>query len=112
MVLIDYFFFLMIRRPARSTRFPATPLFRSRVVELDPEPALVEARDRRAELGPPPVRRVLVGAGVGGRARARLHHGGRGRERKSTRFKSRPATIPYAGFFLTKKKYIMHLSKI
>src|SRR3712207_7125763 len=49
-----YFFFLMIRRPPRSTLFPYTTLFRSR---LPPEvPAFVEAGGHRG-LGAGPVRR-------------------------------------------------------
>src|SRR2546427_6528549 len=32
----SFFFFLMIRRPPRSTLFPYTTLFRSRVVAVDP----------------------------------------------------------------------------
>src|SRR5256885_13030751 len=32
-----FFFFLMIRRPPRSTRFPYTTLFRSRHLARDPE---------------------------------------------------------------------------
>src|SRR5438132_10735941 len=31
----DYFFFLMIRRPPRSTLFPYTTLFRSRPIAID-----------------------------------------------------------------------------
>src|SRR5438046_7099043 len=34
MRLISFIFFLMIRRPPRSTLFPYTTLFRSQVVEL------------------------------------------------------------------------------
>src|SRR2546430_16775568 len=33
-----FFFFLMIRRPPRSTLFPYTTLFRSRAEPLDPHP--------------------------------------------------------------------------
>src|SRR5574341_2364107 len=33
-VLIHFFFFLMIRRPPRSTLFPYTTLFRSRLAQL------------------------------------------------------------------------------
>src|SRR6266542_5630700 len=39
-----YFFFLMIRRPPRSTLFPYTTLFRSR-----PDPGVVSDLDRRNE---------------------------------------------------------------
>src|SRR3546814_18940577 len=44
-VLLDEFFFLMIRRPPRSTRtdtlFPYTTLFRSRQVEAGMQPHLI-----------------------------------------------------------------------
>src|SRR3712207_7706870 len=32
-IMVDVFFFLMIRRPPRSTLFPYTTLFRSRIAE-------------------------------------------------------------------------------
>src|SRR2546430_5353082 len=75
-------FFLMIRRPPRSTLFPYTTLFRSR------------------------------GGGEGGgagRRRDRLHHaepGGRRSQpdRKSTRLNSSHSQISYAVFCLKKKK--------
>src|SRR5438309_9072384 len=34
----SYFFFLMMRRPPRSTLFPYTTLFRSRLLSFDREP--------------------------------------------------------------------------
>src|SRR5256886_12206717 len=52
-----FFFFLMIRRPPRSTLFPYTTLFRSgeigaavrvRSIGPDPETGKVEARDRKS----------------------------------------------------------------
>src|SRR3712207_8344632 len=54
-----FFFFLMIRRPPRSTLFPYTTLFRSARRDL-----LVPRR------APRPVRSVLAGAGRRHRARA------------------------------------------
>src|SRR5215204_7027441 len=69
------FFFLMIRRPPRSTLFPYTTLFRSR-----------PSRSWR-------------GCGAG-RRRSR---GGR-RDRKSTRLNSSHTVISYAVFCLKKKK--------
>src|SRR2546426_9027098 len=36
---LSCFFFLMIRRPPRSTLFPYTTLFRSRLVDAEPLPA-------------------------------------------------------------------------
>src|SRR3712207_6908027 len=43
-VLIYLFFFLMIRRPPRSTLFPYTTLFRSEVAQPVAHPAPVETR--------------------------------------------------------------------
>src|SRR3712207_7121144 len=96
------FFFLMIRRPPRSTLFPYTTLFRS----------LPLGRGRRGSAG----RR-------GGRARRDERAGGeadggeerggacadhgeprRRRDRKSTRLNSSHANISYAVFCLKKKK--------
>src|SRR2546422_1978598 len=76
------FFFLMIRRPPRSTLFPYTTLFRSRR-RLDGRRA---AGARRA--GPAPAR---------GLAACRL-------DRKSTRLNSSHGYISYAVFCLKKKK--------
>src|SRR3989442_593299 len=39
-LLINYFFFLMIRRPPRSTLFPYTTLFRSKSWELGSPPVV------------------------------------------------------------------------
>src|SRR5476651_2381597 len=71
------FFFLMIRRPPRSTLFPYTTLFRSR-----------EAASRGR---------------LRGAARRRLRRG-RGRDRKSTRLNSSHANTSYAVFCLKKTK--------
>src|SRR3712207_8911283 len=90
----------MIRRPPRSTLFPYTTLFRSRLV--DPRVGAAQARDpgaRRQRGGrrrPRPGRR---GAGLGGLPHLLLH-----RDRKSTRLNSSHANISYAVFCLKKKK--------
>src|SRR6266853_5819079 len=73
-VFLFSFFFLMIRRPPRSTLFPYTTLFRSR------------RRHRRDHRG-----------GVVPAARHR-------RDRKSTRLNSSHSQISYAVFCLKKKK--------
>src|SRR5438094_10120210 len=73
-----FFFFLMIRRPPRSTLFPYTTLFRSG--------------------GRGPADRA--GRGDRGAARRRDHHV----DRKSTRLNSSHRTISYAVFCLKKKK--------
>src|SRR5215216_7595445 len=69
-----FFFFLMIRRPPRSTLFPYTTLFRSR-------------HQRRAHT-----------------QAHRGHRRGFGRDRKSTRLNSSHQIISYAVFCLKKKK--------
>src|SRR3712207_7253334 len=82
------FFFLMIRRPPRSTLFPYTTLFRSHAGD---DPHLRRGRRRR-----PP-----------GRARRRREGDACAREpvdRKSTRLNSSHANISYAVFCLKKKK--------
>src|SRR5215203_6501199 len=70
------FFFLMIRRPPRSTLFPYTTLFRSPGRRLVPHPR----------------------AAPGGRK------GRQAGDRKSTRLNSSHANISYAVFCLKKKK--------
>src|ERR1035441_10764571 len=73
-ILFVFFFFLMIRRPPRSTLFPYTTLFRSR-----------QTRYR----------------GIGGGWR---HTPVGGADRKSTRLNSSHLGISYAVFCLKKKK--------
>src|SRR2546430_6963018 len=96
------FFFLMIRRPPRSTLFPYTTLFRSRD-RLDPED--VERHER------------VLCARLDAHEREEQHHGDtkgdqrpgrapavdRG-DRKSTRLNSSHSQISYAVFCLKKKK--------
>src|SRR3712207_7518784 len=89
------FFFLMIRRPPRSTLFPYTTLFRSR---LGAHGAEADHRGRVAR-----ARADLHRRGAPGRARARPggrrpRHG----DRKSTRLNSSHANISYAVFCLKK----------
>src|SRR3712207_8741482 len=92
------FFFLMIRRPPRSTLFPYTTLFRShRALLRDPPP------DRPAHLPDDPHH----SAGTDRPALSRLN--GRG-DRKSTRLNSSHANISYAVFCLKKKQYETYLS--
>src|SRR3712207_7606515 len=62
----DIFFFLMIRRPPRSTLFPYTTLFRSRDAGLDPEVVALAVQDpllddlvRRAAVEQPGARLAL-----------------------------------------------------
>src|SRR5215470_18292744 len=89
-----FFFFLMIRRPPRSTLFPYTTLFRS------------ERDAARAVFG---AHRGDHSRGSGDPAR-----GARVADRKSTRLNSSHGSISYAVFCLKKKKKTTtppHLSK-
>src|SRR2546421_11191546 len=110
LVLPSLFFFLMIRRPPRSTLFPYTTLFRSVHGSHRPR-AGINRRAVLAQRGPsvPDL----------GRRRDRLHRAhGLGRaaleadgsrpargDRKSTRLNSSHDQISYAVFCLKKKKY-------
>src|SRR2546430_3084950 len=85
---ILFFFFLMIRRPPRSTLFPYTTLFRS--LQRDRPRRGLRRRVRRAR-----ARRRM------GRAAPAL---GERRDRKSTRLNSSHSQISYAVFCLKKKK--------
>src|SRR5215204_6903083 len=76
------FFFLMIRRPPRSTLFPYTTLFRSPCRRRGPS---------RPRLRGPPAREPRRGAPSR-------------RDRKSTRLNSSHTVISYAVFCLKKKK--------
>src|SRR3712207_7746435 len=99
-------FFLMIRRPPRSTLFPYTTLFRSRWGHArcgDDAPAA-----RFDEAGTTGGRSSgHAGHAAGPHARRVLRWVSEGvdrRERESTRLNSSPAHNPSAGFFLKKKK--------
>src|SRR5690349_25083111 len=82
------FFFLMIRRPPRSTLFPYTTLFRSPRQTIS---SAVGGRTREA-------RRSASGAACAPPARIG------GVDRKSTRLNSSHVEISYAVFCLKKKK--------
>src|SRR3989337_3349901 len=73
----DFFFFLMIRRPPRSTLFPYTTLFRSNDSWSEVNGCIVLSSPASA----------------------------RSRDRKSTRLNSSHGSISYAVFCLKKKKY-------
>src|SRR5258708_18130278 len=79
-----YFFFLMIRRPPRSTLFPYTTLFRSESIQVQPP------------------ERVSAAGQLAGRVGAKNFR--RTRDRKSTRLNSSHQIISYAVFCLKKKK--------
>src|SRR5256885_12107937 len=96
-----FFFFLMIRRPPRSTLFPYTTLFRS--CGDDPRPRLAD-RSARAECERRlPVRLALLGRSLHRRGREWRH--AVGVDRKSTRLNSSHLVISYAVFrFETKSR--------
>src|SRR5256885_17017250 len=79
------FFFLMIRRPPRSTLFPYTTLFRSRF-----RGSRSRSRSRARERSGHPHRRCICPR--------------RTPDRKSTRLNSSHLVISYAVFCLKKKK--------
>src|SRR2546430_14508126 len=81
---LQYFFFLMIRRPPRSTLFPYTTLFRSLM-------GGVRSRFQQQDL-PALVLREPSGDHTAG-------------DRKSTRLNSSHSQISYAVFCLKKKKH-------
>src|SRR5438034_3446835 len=87
------FFFLMIRRPPRSTLFPYTTLFRS----LSRERCRCHRHRLHART------RVPRSGRRGARARGR-GDAGEHRDRKSTRLNSSHTVISYAVFCLKKKK--------
>src|SRR5256885_4733514 len=77
-----YFFFLMIRRPPRSTLFPYTTLFRS-TPSFNPSNPFRSVQSFHQLLRPTP----------------------RNRDRKSTRLNSSHLVISYAVFCLKKKNF-------
>src|SRR3712207_8851096 len=94
--MLSSFFFLMIRRPPRSTLFPYTTLFRSPLALPPPGRPTLPPRPPRVRQ-PRPAR-----PGV---RRDRRDRPGR-RDRKSTRLNSSHANISYAVFCLKKKNKI------
>src|SRR3712207_8382585 len=91
-------FFLMIRRPPRSTLFPYTTLFRSPRLLEDPAEADVARRGDGGE-GGAEGRGEGEARGGAGRAESDRRDG----DRKRTRLNSSHANISYAGFWLKKK---------
>src|SRR3712207_8910071 len=89
----------MIRRPPRSTLFPYTTLFRSRV-------AVVGGKQRVLQVHPDAVRIGDLGCGPrdGVLLLGLVASTERREDRKSTRLNSSHANISYAVFCLKKKK--------
>src|SRR3712207_7899832 len=104
MEVVCIFFFLMIRRPPRSTLFPYTTLFRSVVQASD-----VVNGFQRDHLSWPLSSSVC-----------QTHHSSRAsrtekttvKDRKSTRLNSSHANISYAVFCLKKKKHNYDTSQL
>src|SRR3712207_9346447 len=98
------FFFLMIRRPPRSTLFPYTTLFRSRDSFPDAQIDFV-LNERLARLfeGHPSLSRVITFTDDE-RHHVLTYLRKVRRDRKSTRLNSSHANISYAVFCLKKKK--------
>src|SRR3712207_7945236 len=93
-------FFLMIRRPPRSTLFPYTTLFRSRVSFQAENGSWVQRVMPRVAF-----RKQKQVAGIPSTSKCELRGHRLGRDRKSTRLNSSHANISYAVFCLNKKKY-------
>src|SRR3712207_7830122 len=93
------FFFLMIRRPPRSTLFPYTTLFRSEQVELDVAAAEFQQSSH-----------VLLPVGFVHPCPDDLGEDVEEGDRKSTRLNSSHANISYAVFCLKKKNHLTHPS--
>src|SRR3712207_7760933 len=100
----------MIRRPPRSTLFPYTTLFRSRLVDV-----VVARRDdgddedldaERAEDVLRSAQLDVAQRGQPATAQRDAEHG----DRKSTRLNSSHANISYAVFCLKKKTHIHYLT--
>src|SRR2546427_8661263 len=79
------FFFLMIRRPPRSTLFPYTTLFRSLAVHAPIQVAVGQCREHLPHFVDGAAQRIQ-------------------QDRKSTRLNSSHSQISYAVFCLKKKK--------
>src|SRR3712207_7132675 len=95
--LVLIFFFLMIRRPPRSTLFPYTTLFRSRSLRF-----VAEHGEHAGSRAAAATARIF--SRTNDEETRRLCLQGLYRDRKSTRLNSSHANISYAVFCLKKKK--------
>src|SRR3712207_8356160 len=94
------FFFLMIRRPPRSTLFPYTTLFRSSLLMMA---LLLTSSVAAVGLGGAGILLDNL-SGLGGRRDLQVQNAPV--DRKSTRLNSSHANISYAVFCLKKKKRV------
>src|SRR3712207_7729449 len=95
------FFFLMIRRPPRSTLFPYTTLFRSRLAICGTKNAAMSISGTNKQRGRPKVGSTPVNLRLPPEILKRVDDWA---DRKSTRLNSSHANISYAVFCLKKKK--------
>src|SRR2546422_8436593 len=99
-VVCLFFFFLMIRRPPRSTLFPYTTLFRSRLLRVvGAVPQGICGRRTQLQHAEHAIHPARQGAAQRPRQRDRERQ-----DRKSTRLNSSHGYISYAVFCLKKKK--------
>src|SRR3712207_7028190 len=111
MVYATYFsvsvFFLMIRRPPRSTLFPYTTLFRSFILSKATERRVGSPFEDFAER-----HTGIRSQNSEGAFSSSLNNLLLKRDRKSTRLNSSHANISYAVFCLKKKKKTIHFNSI
>src|SRR5260221_7229633 len=93
-----HFFFLMIRRPPRSTLFPYTTLFRSKACQTGHATNIIQgfAVGYESTVWAVIIIAVAIGASVGIYTQPQI-------DRKSTRLNSSHTVISYAVFCLKKK---------
>src|SRR2546422_5991161 len=106
MIRFSFFFFLMIRRPPRSTLFPYTTLFRSRrtgfftlIAAANYNPRAYTLNEKFEKAPPDPLVRYLWQMHD-----ENIHEWQARLDRKSTRLNSSHGYISYAVFCLKKKK--------
>src|SRR5688572_31128987 len=97
------FFFLMIRRPPRSTLFPYTTLFRSALPLFKPDPMLRSGKGERSGGLPCSWLAALMIAATPAFSADSARSP---QDRKSTRLNSSHSQISYAVFCLKKKKHL------
>src|SRR2546430_7135810 len=105
--VLSFFFFLMIRRPPRSTLFPYTTLFRSMPTEAAVLEALRPVEDPELHQSIVDLDMVKQVAIDGGRVAVTVD----GEDRKSTRLNSSHSQISYAVFCLKNKKRSIQTSR-
>src|SRR3712207_8305900 len=100
----------MIRRPPRSTLFPYTTLFRSRLDAAGRDPSAIDISFTNAEGGSPGDDAFNADAYLGGVEKLEAL-GVTWLDRKSTRLNSSHANISYAVFCLKKKANTLGMEK-